>query len=168
MQRDRSVAVAESLEHGDLGPLQRDEPAEDDVQKERRNAQKDSRKKHDQRFDALDLARQDGVRDLVFAGERAEAAVGFQNAVDRAQYSVLVGAGFESHREIVEGALHLIRRSDRILERMKRNYTVSDYLDRVGALRSERPELSVSRAESAAIRQLLQDAEALLREIDDR
>ena len=34
--------------------------------------------------------------------------------------------------------------SDRVLESMKRNYTVDDYLDRVGALRAERPDLSIS------------------------
>ena len=84
------------------------------MQQERRHAQED--RGHDRAEDAvlLDLVRQEAVRDLVAATVGAESAVRVEQTVDAVDHVELARAGRELERDVVEGAVEIEGRAQRV------------------------------------------------------
>jgi hypothetical protein len=82
VRADVAVRVAERLQRGDLAALRVHLPVQHHVEDEGRHQQEDRRQHGAEHALLLDLLRQDLVGDLVGAPDRAEAAVGLEQAVE--------------------------------------------------------------------------------------
>ena len=112
MQGESAVCVAEGLQGGNLLPLRRDDPAQDDVQEKRGHPEEDRRDRG--RHDALlfDLVLEKSVRGLLVPAVRPEAPPGLEQTVDLVDDGRTRGAGGEAHRDVVERPLHVERRRE--------------------------------------------------------
>ena len=108
------VAVPERLEHGDLGALRGDQPAQHDVEQKRRHGQEDRRNRRPHRPQLVQFALDDQMRRLVFTPVRAAAAVRRQQPVDVVEDVVDVGARRQGKGRFVEGAFHVVGRPQRV------------------------------------------------------
>ena len=107
MPAQLAVGVAHCLQRGDLGPLQGDEPAQNHVDEEGGDAQKDHRHHPGQRLQLAQLSLEDLVRELVLAPDCAVAAVGREQPVDGVAHVGLRSAGLQPQGDVVECALEL-------------------------------------------------------------
>jgi hypothetical protein len=114
VRRDREPAVAERSQHADLRALQRDQTQQHVVDQERRDRQKDRR--HHRPGDAVlvQLVADELVRQLMLARVGAEPPVGREQDIDRIDHRVDTRARREPDREVVEGALHVEARLERL------------------------------------------------------
>ena len=113
MQRHIQRAVAKGLENRHLVALRADQPLEHHVQQKRRHAQKDQRKHPGHGSQPAKLLVQIAVRELVHAPDGTAAAIARQDAVHGRQRLRLAGARRQLHRDLVEGAFHVHRRTQR-------------------------------------------------------
>jgi hypothetical protein len=115
MQTDRQVAVTEGLERGDLFALQADQAADDHVQQECRDTEKDHRKNRGGGLLLLQFFAQKAARQLVLARVGADAAVRLQQFVEAVDDILLVAAPDQGQRDIVERAIHVIGGRQRLM-----------------------------------------------------
>ncbi len=115
MKADFETAVAVGLQHRDLLALGTDEPADDDVQQERGDAEEDRGEQARHHLELVEFLAEKAVRELQVAAMRARAAVRPQQQIERVDDVVLARFARERQRQVVEGTVHVESRRERFV-----------------------------------------------------
>ena len=115
MQADCQIAVTEGLEHGNLFALQADQSADDNIEQECRDPEKDDREYRGGGFLLLEFLGQKAARELVFTRVGADTAVRLQQGIKATDHILFVAATDQGERDIVERAIHVIGCCQRFL-----------------------------------------------------
>ena len=112
---DIGIAVTEGLERGDLLALGADQSRDHHIEQKRRHAEEDHREGAAHLFELFELFGQKPVRGLIDAPVSTETAITFQHRVELVDDVVFARAAGECERDIVEGAVHVVGRRQRIV-----------------------------------------------------
>lgn len=108
------VAVAEGLHQADLAAIGGDQAAQHHVAEEGGHRQEDGRQDGRHGLLHVDLVHQEPVGDLLGPGDGAGAAVAFQQLVEAFDHILRIGAVEQTQAEIVEGAVEIVGRLQRL------------------------------------------------------
>ena len=112
---DGELAVAQRLEQADLLAFERDHARQRHVDEKGRHEQEDRRHDTAQRIELAQLRVKEGVAQLVFACDGPRAAVAREPVIDGLDRLGLRRAWHQLDRHVVEGAIKIEQRSERLL-----------------------------------------------------